>query len=1197
MKAPSTTSTAVKKRACVRTTLTVLAGLCLATLAASQFPSGSQAVQKSRPRQAATEKRPNFVPGEVLVRYRSETAAMAREGTIDMFALNGERVSGRVERMKASKLRRGLRKVRVAPDDTLKAVEALKNQPDVVHAEPNYILRATVIPNDQHRAEQYALNLMAAQQAWDGFTTGSADVVVGVIDQGIDFNHEDLQANMWTNPGEVPGNGVDDDQNGCVDDIRGCNFIPNTPNGNVFSGSNFEVHGSHVAGIIGAVGNNGIGITGVNWTTRLMSLKFLDPSGLGDTGAAMDACAYAVEMRQLWQTSAGTKGANIRVINASFGGAEFSSEFSGLVSALNNAGILFVASAGNIDDGTREPNNNLIPHYPSDFDLPNIISVASTNAAEGLSDFSHFGPTRVDLGAPGEGILSTTPPCTNPGDPATHPCSPDLPLNPGPTQDTYSFFNGTSMSAPQVSGAAALLWSHNPSLTVKQVKDLLLLNGDVRSSLVDKTLTGRRLNVLKSLQAMQETDTTAPGAVTNFQVLFQNGRSINLSWNASGDNGTGGGAAALYEISFIDGSTNAVIPLKGVVPVGPSLSQTTQVTIPYRHTAGAIRLRTFDNKGNEGPASTIPVTVPLLAGDPYITSVGSAVSLSSGGVKMSLTGDDRYASAPLTFQFPFFGSTFSSLKVSTNGALYFSEPPVRENPFTPLDLADDPPGSPVFLGGHKMVAGLWEDLDLTTSKRADAGVYVVQPSASQVIFRWQATLFGCTAPCPGVNFEIELNVDGTIRTRYGSNPIMRPTVGIGGGDQDGYVITSHTAPADGVRDLSNAAQVTFAPRAPWVATVLSGPQVELRTWQFEAKSWIYVKLNFPDAGFRVPDWGTPTHTGNNYSVNATVERFNGISAQVLSNTAQIYDLGTLAAGNYTFAFRNSGTTVKTLNFTVSSTAPPPNIIDEAREFVRWQYLDFLRREPDGPGWDHWTGEITQCTNAANRFPGESEAQCIERKRANTSAAFFLSPECNNGAYFVLRVYRGALGRMPHFGGGNTAADEFTRDSATVAKDIVANDKLDPAKINANKQAFVNQFVTRSEFRAIYDGLSNTQYVDRLFQTTGVTPSSTDRQALINGLGNGSETRASVLFKVVDGTTTITDGHLVFNTTYGKAFYDNLFNAAFVQMEYFGYLLRDPDEGGYNFWLNKLNTAGNWVDAQMVLAFIKSPEYRSRFGSP
>jgi hypothetical protein len=238
-----------------------------------------------------------------------------------------------------------------------------------------------------------------------------------------------------------------------------------------------------------------------------------------------------------------------------------------------------------------------------------------------------------------------------------------------------------------------------------------------------------------------------------------------------------------------------------------------------------------------------------------------------------------------------------------------------------------------------------------------------------------------------------------------------------------------------------------------------------------------------------------------------------------------------------------------------------------------------------------------CSDAANRFPGETEAQCVDRKRTNTSGAFFVSPEFQNTGYFVLRVYRGSLGRMPHFGGGTTVNDEFTRDAATVSQGIVVNNALSPAVINANKQAFVNDFVTRSEFRAIYDGLSNSQYVDKLFQTTGVAPTAAERQALIDGLNGATETRASVLFKVVDGTQTTTDGVLVFQTRYGQAFYNSQFNAAFVQMEYFGYLLRDPDDGGYAFWLAKLNFYGNFVDAEMVRAFINSPEYRSRFGAP
>jgi|GEM_PF-1700353 len=383
----------------------------------------------------------------------------------------------------------------------------------------------------------------------------------------------------------------------------------------------------------------------------------------------------------------------------------------------------------------------------------------------------------------------------------------------------------------------------------------------------------------------------------------------------------------------------------------------------------------------------------------------------------------------------------------------------------------------------------------------------------------------------------------------------------------------------------------------WLPTVLSASQVELKSWKVNGRTFAYAKLVFPDAGYRVANWGTATRSGNAFSSGATIEKFNGVSAQVITSTAQIWDLGALAAGSYSFTFKNSGTNVETLNFTVSSTAPPPNPIDEARTFVFWQYKDFLRRDPDGPGWDHWTNEITTCSNVANRRPGESEAQCVQRKRENTSAAFFVSPESQNIAYFVLRVYRGSLGRMPFFGGGNGPADEFTRDAATVGQGIVVNNALDHNRINTNKQAFVNQFVTRSDFRAIYDGLSNTQYVDRLFQTTGVTPSAADRSALITGLTNSTETRASVLFKVVDGTTTNAGGLLTFNTSYGKAFYDNLFNAAFVQMEYFGYLQRDPDPGGYNFWLGKLNTFGDWVNAEMVKAFINAPEYRARFGAP
>ena len=282
-----------------------------------------------------------------------------------------------------------------------------------------------------------------------------------------------------------------------------------------------------------------------------------------------------------------------------------------------------------------------------------------------------------------------------------------------------------------------------------------------------------------------------------------------------------------------------------------------------------------------------------------------------------------------------------------------------------------------------------------------------------------------------------------------------------------------------------------------------------------------------------------------------------------------------------------------------------NPIDDAAFFAAQHYRDFLNREPDAPGLAHWTGEITECSDPAKRHPGESLETCTERKRANTSAAFFLSPEFQNTGSFVLRVYWGTLGKLTSAqcpgvpqnlpGHCRPRFTDYTADMATVAQGIVVNNALDPAVINVNKRAFVDQFVNRAEFKTAYpDAMTHAAFVDKLFFTAGITPTADERDALINGLTGGTETRSSVVFKVVDGTQTTTGGLLVFQTSYGKAFYDQEFDAAFVFMQYICYLRRNPDQEGYDFWLAKLKHYGNWVDAELVLAFIISPEYRSRF---
>jgi len=418
------------------------------------------------------------------------------------------------------------------------------------------------------------------------------------------------------------------------------------------------------------------------------------------------------------------------------------------------------------------------------------------------------------------------------------------------------------------------------------------------------------------------------------------------------------------------------------------------------------------------------------------------------------------------------------------------------------------------------------------------------------------------------------------------------------GVNSGIITTTATDPIN-PGNTSEFSCFPVSSTTPWQSAILTQNQIEqIKAWTVGGRTYVYVQPKFPNAGYRIVNWGSLAHTGNNFNADASVERFTGPSIQSVVTTAHIYDLETLSAGNYTFTFKNSGTLVTSLGFSVGG-AVVLNDIDDATKFVRRQYLDFLSREPDDPGWKHWTAEITQCSNPGNRLAGETEPQCVERKRANTSAAFFLSPEFQNTGYFVLRVYRGSLGRMPFFGGsGDTAKDEFTRDAAMVSAGIVVNNDLDPNVINANKQAFVNQFVLRPEFREIYDSLCNDQYVDKLFQTTGAPRTSKERQDLIDELNaNAPNARANVLFKVVDGTTTKTGGALTFNTPYGEAFYDQQFNPGFVQMEYFGYLRRDPDPEGYVVWLDKLNLFGNWNNAQMVLAFITSPEYRARFGQP
>jgi|GEM_PF-2110462 VCBS repeat-containing protein len=338
-------------------------------------------------------------------------------------------------------------------------LQDLNNDPAVQYAEPNLIVTADVVPNDTYFGQQWGMQNTGqnigvvgtpgadihAVQAWD--TTHDSSITVGVIDTGIDYSHPDLSANMWTNSKEIPNNGIDDDGNGYVDDYYGYNFASNISD--PYDDNN---HGTHVAGIIAARGNNATGVAGVNWTGKVAALKFMDYTGTGTIANAIRAIQYATMM-------------GFKVTNNSWSSG-YSQALYDAISAANTAGDLFIASAGN-----NSSNNDTTPSYPCSYNLPNIICVAATDNKDQLSTFSNYGATTVHLGAPGTNIISAWP------------------------GNMYQYMSGTSMAAPFVSGAAALYWSYHPTLTYTDVKNKILSSTDPIPALAGKTVSGGRLNI------------------------------------------------------------------------------------------------------------------------------------------------------------------------------------------------------------------------------------------------------------------------------------------------------------------------------------------------------------------------------------------------------------------------------------------------------------------------------------------------------------------------------------------------------------------------------------------------------------------------------------------------------------------------------------------------------------------------------
>lgn len=324
---------------------------------------------------------------------------------------------------------------------------------------------------------------------------GSRDIVVAVIDTGIDVNHPDLRNNLWVNPGETgndakgvdrAGNGIDDDGNGCVDDIYGCNFI--TMRGEMKDLADNHGHGTHISGIIGAEAGNGIGISGVSPKVRLMTLKYYDPTAKNANNLlnTVNAIHYAVLMKKKYNIDK-------MIINYSGGGVEYSREEFIAVESARKAGILVVAAAGN-----ERSNSDKFKYYPASYDLDNIISVTAVNPKTQVLPSSNYGTQTVDIAAPGENIYSTMP------------------------EGGYGLMTGTSQATAFVTGVAALIMAHNSEFSAEEVKKYILKTGDNIPSLSKLTRTSKRLNSYRALVTLDQ-------GVSAMGVLAQN--TVNMKPN------------------------------------------------------------------------------------------------------------------------------------------------------------------------------------------------------------------------------------------------------------------------------------------------------------------------------------------------------------------------------------------------------------------------------------------------------------------------------------------------------------------------------------------------------------------------------------------------------------------------------------------------------------------------------------------
>ena len=777
-----------------------------------------------------------YAPDEVLIKFRSEARGSDRAAV--RASLNAQPLHNfdfiRVEHVKV----RGM--------SVEKAIERIKNHPQVEYVEPNYEIYADVVPNDPRFNDLYGMRNtgqtggtagadIKAVLAWDQYT-GDPNIKVGVIDTGVDYNHPDLAANVWTNPGEIPDNDIDDDMNGYVDDVHGYDVVnddgdPMDDNG----------HGSHCSGTIAGVGNNNIGVVGVNWNAKIVGIKFLSAGGSGSTAGAIAGVNYAIAV-------------GVKLTSNSWGGGAFSQALLDAINAAGAAGQLFIAAAGN-----SGVNTDVSAHYPSSYNSAFIVSVAATDHNDNLASFSNFGATTVDLAAPGVNIVSTTP------------------------GNTYQSFSGTSMATPHVSGVAALAMGRFPLVGPLQIKNLILNAADDKPQLAGKVLTGARLNAFMTIA---DPDDIAPGSITNLATTNAGSNTMGLTWTATGDDGNTGRATS-YEIRYstspiTDANFGSATLVAGPDPRTAGTLETFDVTGLAFSTPYYFAIKAFDEFNNPGglsniatgttlgapditasptsfsselltgaietqaltlsndAAGTLDFTIPTpqvtfsqppvqpyqplakgeqdtRTGQPVTSGFGGPdgfgyrwvdsdepngpafdwVDITAVGTLQSITGDDA-TSAPVAMgmDFPFYGNTYNSLRVCTNGFLSFTDASDSyENQALPNA------GAPANL-----VAPMWDDMDFGSIRR----VYTYNDGARYIVSWVAVPHYQTGGP---YSFQAILYPTGEIRFQYLSlvAPTNSATVGIQNGDKSiGFHVAFNTS------YLKNNHAVRIVPVQQWL---------------------------------------------------------------------------------------------------------------------------------------------------------------------------------------------------------------------------------------------------------------------------------------------------------------------------------------------------------------------------------------------